>query len=219
MKYKCLVLDHDDTVVNSTETVHYPAFSKSLSVLRPEIKISLEDHIKYNFDPGFSDYCYKILGFTEEEMRFQVDNWNEYVKKHIPKAYPGISEVIKRQKEEGGYVCVVSHSMKDNILRDYRENGLPLPDAVFGWERPAAERKPSPFPLFEIMKTFSLSPKEMLVVDDLLPGKKMADAAETDFAAAGWSRFVPGISERMKEECKVYLPTVKSLYDLLFRDP
>ena len=219
MKYKCLVLDHDDTVVNSTETVHYPAFSKSLSVLRPEIKISLEEHIKYNFDPGFSDYCYKILGFTVEEMQFQVDNWNEYVKKHIPKAYPGISEVIKRQKEEGGYVCVVSHSMKDNILRDYRENGLPLPDAVFGWERPAAERKPSPFPLFEIMKTFSLSPKEMLVVDDLLPGKKMADAAETDFAAAGWSRFVPGISERMKEECKVYLPTVKSLYDLLFRDP
>ena len=26
MKYKCLVLDHDDTVVDSTASIHYPAF-------------------------------------------------------------------------------------------------------------------------------------------------------------------------------------------------
>ena len=26
LRYKCLVLDHDDTVVNSTATVHYPCF-------------------------------------------------------------------------------------------------------------------------------------------------------------------------------------------------
>ena len=219
MRYKCLVLDHDDTVMKSTETIHYPAFSKSLSVLRPGRKLTLEEHMKYNFDPGFSDYCYKILGFTEKEMQFQVDNWNEYVKKHIPKAYDGIADVIKRQKDEGGYVCVVSHSMKENILRDYRENGLEAPDAVFGWERPSEERKPSPFPLFEIMKMFSLSPEEILVVDDLLPGKKMADAAKTDFAAAGWSHFVPEIAERMKSECKVYLPTVNDLFSFLFPEP
>lgn len=26
MRYPCLVVDHDDTVVNSTATVHYPCF-------------------------------------------------------------------------------------------------------------------------------------------------------------------------------------------------
>ena len=25
MRYKCLVLDHDDTVVDSTASIHYPA--------------------------------------------------------------------------------------------------------------------------------------------------------------------------------------------------
>ena len=66
---------------------------------------------------------------------------------------------------------------------------------------------------------FSLSPEEILVVDDLLPGKKMADAAKTDFAAAGWSHFVPEIAERMKSECKVYLPTVNDLFSFLFPEP
>ena len=28
MKFPCLVLDHDDTVVNSTATVHYPCFAE-----------------------------------------------------------------------------------------------------------------------------------------------------------------------------------------------
>ena len=27
MRYKCLVFDHDDTVVNSTATIHHPASS------------------------------------------------------------------------------------------------------------------------------------------------------------------------------------------------
>ena len=26
LKYRCLVLDHDDTTVDSTATVHYPCF-------------------------------------------------------------------------------------------------------------------------------------------------------------------------------------------------
>lgn len=28
LNYRCLVLDHDDTVVRSEETVNFPAFSK-----------------------------------------------------------------------------------------------------------------------------------------------------------------------------------------------
>ena len=30
MKYKCLVFDHDDTVVNSTATIHHPCFAEYL---------------------------------------------------------------------------------------------------------------------------------------------------------------------------------------------
>ena len=36
MRYQCLVLDHDDTVVNSTATINYPAFVQTLQKLRPQ---------------------------------------------------------------------------------------------------------------------------------------------------------------------------------------
>ena len=35
MKYKCLIFDHDDTVVNSTATIHYPSFIDFLKIYDP----------------------------------------------------------------------------------------------------------------------------------------------------------------------------------------
>ena len=43
MKYKCLVLDHDDTTVNSTPCIHYPAFLKILEEIRRTGSYSGED--------------------------------------------------------------------------------------------------------------------------------------------------------------------------------
>lgn len=48
MRYKCMILDHDDTVVNSTATIHYPAFLEALKLLRPGVTISLEDYFREN---------------------------------------------------------------------------------------------------------------------------------------------------------------------------
>ena len=35
MKYRCLVVDHDDTVVDSTATVHYPSFREFMNIHYP----------------------------------------------------------------------------------------------------------------------------------------------------------------------------------------
>ena len=53
-KYKCLVLDHDDTVVNSTASIHYPSFIEYLEDFRPHLvgNYTLESFIVKNFDPG-----------------------------------------------------------------------------------------------------------------------------------------------------------------------
>ena len=45
MKYKCLILDHDDTIVDSTRTVNFPAFLDSLSKLRPGVTMTCEARI------------------------------------------------------------------------------------------------------------------------------------------------------------------------------
>ena len=36
MKFQCLILDHDDTAVDSTREIHYPAHLEVMQTLRPE---------------------------------------------------------------------------------------------------------------------------------------------------------------------------------------
>lgn len=216
MKYPCLVLDHDDTVVNSTATVHYPCFVEYMTEHFPEKILTLEEYFRYNFDPGVIPMFTEICGMTVEEMHEEEAYWKEYVKHHVPKAYPGIREILEEQKRQGGQIAVVSHSYSENILRDYRENGLPAPDLIFGWEAPPEQRKPSPYPLYEIMEKIGLDREQLLVVDDLKPGYDMAQAAGVPFAAAGWANDIPEIEAFMRANCNPYFKTVRELKQFLF---
>ena len=216
LKYPCLVLDHDDTTVNSTATVHYPCFVEYMEKYFPDVHLTLEEYFRYNFDPGVVKMFTKICGMTWEQMLEEEAYWKEYVKHHVPKAYPGIREIMLEQKKRGGKICVVSHSFTENILRDYRENDLPEPDLIFGWESPPEQRKPAAYPLEQTMKTFGMKPEELLVVDDLKPGYDMAKAAGVPFAAAGWANDIPQIENFMRENCGLYFKTVKELQAYLF---
>ena len=211
MKYKCLVFDHDDTVVNSTATIHHPCFVEFLREYYPGEEMDLEEYFLLNFEPGFVPMCRERYGMDDEQLAFEARYWQDYVQHHIPAAYPGIREIMERQKAAGGLVCVVSHSFDYNIRRDYAANALPEPDAVYGWERPETQRKPFPFPLEDIMARFSLQPAELLMIDDLKPGYDMARAAGVDFAAAGWSNDIAPIETFMRENSPVYCKTVEEL--------
>ena len=186
-RYRCLVLDHDDTAVTSTATVHYPSFVEVLRALRPGKTMSLREFYLLQNDPGFLPMCTRLLGFTDAEMEIQLDMWRRYMQLHIPSFYPGVPHLIRRQKETGGLLCVVSHSYAQNVLRDYAAAGLPAPDRVLGWELGPDRQKPHPEPLRMLMAEFSLSPADILVVDDLKPGFDMARAAGCAYAAALWA--------------------------------
>ena len=174
MRYKCLVFDHDDTVVNSTATIHHPCFQQYLALHYPGRSCTLEHYFLKNFDPGFIPMCREEYGMSDEDLEEEGCFWGEYVKDHIPVAYEGIRAIMERHRAEGGLLCVVSHSFEENILRDYAANGLPEPDAVYGWSRPIHERKPAPFPLEDIVDVF--------VVFQDLPGRiGYFRAADEDF--------------------------------------
>lgn len=216
MKYQCLVLDHDDTVVDSTASIHYPAFLEALKIMRPGETLSLEDYFRENFSPGFIEFCTQRYQMTQQDLDVEVEIWRNYVKNHIPKAYHGIKELIERQKAEGGYICVVSHSYDFNIRRDYKANNLPEPDLIFGWEYPAHQRKPSPYALEVICNKFDLEPSQLLMVDDLKPGYDMAKAFGVPFAGAGWANEIPEIRNFMQENSDFYFTRVEELFQFLF---
>lgn len=210
MKYPCLVVDHDDTVVNSTATVHYPSFCEFMAIHYPQMNYTLEEYFLKNFSPGTLELFRDEIGMDEAMLREEHRFWDAYVQAHVPQAYEGIREILRAHKNAGGILCVVSHSLSKNILRDYRENDLPEPDLIFGWEIPVEQRKPSAYPLQKIMETFGLNREDLLVLDDLKPGYDMAHAAGVRFAAAGWANDIPLIEDFMRHNCDLYFKTVEA---------
>ncbi len=216
MKYKCLILDHDDTTVNSTAEVNYPALLDTLSKLRPGVRPEYEKFMDYCFEPGFFEYCTKILALTPDEMKFEYNNWKRFVREITPTACPGMARMIERHRAAGGIVCTASHSETENILRDWKANFNSAPDAVYGWDAGEGKRKPDPFPVYDIAKKYSLELSDILVIDDLKHGYDMARNAGVTFAAALWAQPSRLCREFMKNNADVCFYDTASLERYLF---
>ena len=217
LKYKCLVLDHDDTVVQSMKTLSYPFWGLELEQFRPGQTMTLEDYILECHRLGFADLCKVRFGFTEEELKLEHKQWMEYILAHTPDPYPGIGKIIHRQKEEGGHLCVVSHSSSANIIRDYEAHFDVLPDAIYGWDLPPHQRKPNPWPLQDIMEKFSLKPEDILVVDDMKLACAMAAPLGVKVCYAGWNGMsVDSIAKEMNALCDFSFESTEQLEKFLF---
>ena len=217
LKYPCLVLDHDDTVVQSETTINYPYFCYILDQFRPGATITLEEYTHGCYNLGFAEMCRQNYNFTEQELLDEYRGWKEYIRSHIPAPYPGIGEIIRRQKEEGGLICVVSHSSEEIILRDYNAHFGILPDEIYGWDLPEDQRKPNPYPLERIMKKYMLSPEQLLVVDDLKPAWEMASKVGVPIAFAGWGKIgFPALVQEMQQLCQYSFYSTKELENFLF---
>ena len=218
LKYPCLILDHDDTVVQSEKTIGYPYFCTILDEFRPGAFISLEDYVLGCHNLGFADMCRQYWHFTEEELLKEYNGWMGYVRTHIPDPYPGIDKIIRRQKKDGGMIFVVSHSAIENITRDYRTHFSILPDGIYGWDLPEEKRKPSPYPLLDIMERYGFQAHQMLVIDDLKLAYTMARSAGVQIGFAAWSKEdLPALSQEMQDICDFTFPTTNALYDFLFK--
>ena len=217
LKFPCLVLDHDDTVVQSEATVNYPFFVYILDQYRPGATITLDEYVSGCCNLGFAEMCRRWYGFTEQELVDEYRLWQEYIRDHIPAPFPGIHRIIRRQKEEGGLVCVVSHSCNDNITRDYDAHFGIRPDHIFGWDYPEHQRKPNPWPLVQIMKKYDLRPEQLLVVDDMKPAYDMASGAGVPIAFAAWGRKdYPQIMAEMTSLCDYTFNSTEELEKFLF---
>lgn len=219
LKYPCLVLDHDDTVVQSEKTIGYPFFCLILEEYRPGASISFHDYVLDCHNLGFAEMCRRRWNFSEAELRDEYRRWMEHVKVHIPDIFPGIAEVICRHKEAGGIICVVSHSSIMNITRDYEVHFGIQPDAIYGWDLPEEQRKPSPWPLEDIMKRYDLKPEELIVVDDMKLAWMMAKPLNVPIAFAAWGKVeFPELTQEMRDICDYSFDSAEDLEQFLFEE-
>lgn len=217
LKYKCLVLDHDDTVVQSEATVNYPCFCQFLKQYRPGMTITLQDYVGDCNKMAFIEMCRQRFALTDEELQQEYLFWKEYARSHTPDAFPGIRELLEHFRAAGGVICVSSMSAEDTILRDYSNHFGLVPDRIYGWDLPEECRKPSPWALMQIQKEFGFRPEEILIIDDMKFALPMARSAGCPIAFAGWGRKeFPEICKEMEALCDFSFYSTEDLEKFLF---
>lgn len=219
LKYRCLVLDHDDTVVQTEKTIGFPYFRDFIERIRPGCTLTFEEYVRDCNNMIFADMCTQRWQMTEQEQQEEYLGWKAYSRENIPEVCEGIHRVIKRHKEAGGILCVSSLSTREIIERDFLHHFGILPDAIFDYDLPPHQRKPNPYALHQIMERFQLKPEEILVVDDMKLGCMMAQSVGAATAFAAWSKQdFPALCKEMKSLCDYTFLTAKSLEKFLFVD-
>ena len=139
LKYLCLVLDHDDTVVQTEREIGYPYFRNYIERIRPGKTLSFPEYVQDCNNMVFANMCRQKWNFTDEELQEEYLGWKAYSRLHIPPLCPGIDRIIRRQKELGGLVCVASLSTREIIERDFMHHFgflFSLQDSLFLHKHP-----------------------------------------------------------------------------------
>lgn len=216
MKKKVLFIDHDDTVFASTKEVHYPSFVEVLKKIRPqEIPLTYEAFIQHCQSHDFLDLCLHTYHFNPYEMELEYKMWKVYTQTHQPKPFEKMKEVLKKFKEKGGSIVVVSHSESPQIERDYLNHFNFKPDYIYGYDLGENHRKPQTYPLSNGLLKLNAKINEALVLDDSYLGKLMAEKMGMDFAWAAWSH-----SEKftLKNASDLSFETIDAFQQYLFED-
>ena len=216
MRYKCLVLDHDDTVVNSSQSIHFPAFLQTLKTLRPNDELlTFEDFNHHCFIYGFYHLCKIRYGFTEEEMEIEYKIWKSHTQNKQADPFDGWRDILIQFKKIGGLIVVVSYSESSEILRDYIDHFGFEPDLIFAHDHGKEKLKPNPYPIHKIIEEYKISQKSILVIDDMPVGYEMARNAEVDFIWAQWAYYDERLNQHITNTNTKSLNRIDELYEIL----
>ncbi len=189
LKKKCLILDHDDTLINSQETIHYPIFLETLRLLRPdEPEISFEDFVLLTNEYGFEGFIKNIYSFSEEEIAIEVSMWREKVNLKQAKPFEDVQRLVCDYFDHGGIVIVYSYSEAFMIEKDYDRLFGRLPHGIIGYDVPPHERKPARSGILKTIAQFDLSVKDCLLIDDMPMMIETAKRTNMDMVGACWAK-------------------------------
>lgn len=176
--YKLIVFDLDGTLINSipdlTDAVNHIRSIFGLSLLSEgDVTVLVGDGAKKLVEDA-------LPGFSQKEQQKGLDCFLSYNLNHIidkTRLYPGAIEALKTLKEMGCTLAVASNKSElhcKEILRLLEVDHYF--SAVLGAES-AAERKPSPAPIFHLMQQFGVSNSETVMVGDSVNDIKSGKSA------------------------------------------
>ncbi len=189
LKKQCLIFDHDDTLINSQETIHYPLFLETMDLLRPDLpKPSFKDFIVQSNHYGFEDYIRQVYGFSDAEVALEIDMWRTGVLKRQADIFDGLVPILNAFIKLGGILIVYTYSESQMIIRDYQRYFDFLPHEIIGFDQAKHMQKPNRLPILLALAKYGLTSKDCLIVDDMPLLIPTAKRLNMDMVGAHWAQ-------------------------------
>jgi phosphoglycolate phosphatase-like HAD superfamily hydrolase len=143
LRKKCLILDHDDTIINSQESIHYPLFVEVLKILRPNITpVDFEKFIELSNEVGFVKMCRMLYHYNAEEIQFEYEHWKKHSSLIEAPTFDGIKEFLTAFEKAGGVIIVYTMNSKQNVEQDYERLFNMIPKSIISHDQYHVLRKP-----------------------------------------------------------------------------
>ena len=176
---KLIVFDLDGVLVE-TKQLHYDAFNKALCDVDPKYKISYDEHLS-KYDGLNTHKKLELLGrekglsgmeFQSIWMRKQL--YTSHMLRELTTDYRMI-EVLRRLKEDKYIIAVASNSIRDSVKITLLKLGLLEYIDFYLSNEDVKYPKPHPEIYLRSMITAGVSPKETLIIEDSIIGRKAAN--------------------------------------------
>ncbi|ELP95095.1 hypothetical protein EIN_254290 [Entamoeba invadens IP1] len=217
IRYKAIVIDHDDTAFDSTPSVHYPAYVRYCEEKMPKDfkMLTLEGWYEMLWHSDISVYQKEVMKLTPEEQKIEFFMWKEFVGRFTPNMFPGFLEFLKEFRRRGGIIAVCSHSTQDDIERNYARYNF-QPEVIYGYSREHPEMcKPYTYPIENLKEKYHLEAKDIAMIDDLSPGFQMAKKCGVDCIGVIYGKGHDTIKGEIAKTCKKTFDTVEGLKEYI----
>lgn len=189
LRKKCIILDHDDTVINSQESIHYPLFVAVLKELRPHVvPIDFQTFIDLSNRFGFTKMCRIVYQFTPEDIHYEYNHWKKHSAQMLAPTFIGLEPILRQFVQAKGIIIVYTMNSYHNVLSDYARLFNFVPDAIIAHDQFAYLRKPYRISLLQTLSELQLSVKDCVLVDDSPLMCTLKDRLNIDFLAANWAK-------------------------------
>lgn len=217
MKFKCLVLDYDNTLVATVPELQYPALKYAYEANGFSGCPDLKDYLAIDFEVGIREYIKTDHPDVWEKM---TNDFINHIFSSRSPPYEGLKDILFKFAQAGGELFVASNSDVAIIESFWHYNGLPEISGIFGWNMGREYRKPNSKSLEDILKITKFEKKNVLVLDDRESGVEMAKSLGIRSAVAGWGLVYEKGFEWMKNNsgADYFLSEVSELETLLFGD-
>ena len=219
LQYKCIVLDHDDTTVNTTPLIHYQSYINFMNKYKPNSpQITLQQWYVEMWDKNLFQFLSDYMKLNETEMKQISEEWMKLHKTIPIQMFEGFYELMTEYKQLGGIVCICSHSQQKVIQQFYDSyrDGILQPDCIFGLEKNEIEKcKPYTYPIEEIMRKYQLEKKDIVVIDDLYHGLEMARRSGVDAIGTLYGIGHELVEKLIKEMTSIVVHSIDELRSLL----